>query len=76
MTGDRIAFERRAEALREDIVGARARSESDSVVLSDEHVAFRWLDRDEAGRAADELPGGLAGETTRELLERFARGEL
>lgn len=53
-----------------------ARSDSGEVVISDEHIAHRWLTRDEARRADAELPGGLAGETTRELLRRFADGEL
>lgn len=46
------------------------------VRLSEEHVDHRWLDRELAARAHAELPGGLAGETTAELLARFARGEL
>ena len=53
-----------------------ARSESDAVVISEEHIAYRWLTRDEARRADEDLPGGLAGETTRELLRRFAEEEL
>lgn len=47
-----------------------------TVALSEEHVAHRWLDRAEASRADALLPGGLAGETTRELLRRFSEGEL
>ena len=47
----------------------------DRAVLSDEHVAMRWLERHEAERAHELLPSGLAGEVTAELLARFARGE-
>jgi len=46
-----------------------------AVVLSDEHVAFRWLSREAAAAAEATLPGGLAGEVTRELLARFGAGE-
>lgn len=48
---------------------------SSKVTLSEEHVDHRWLTREQAGQASA-LPGGLAGETTTELLARFARGEL
>ncbi|MCB9596588.1 MAG: NUDIX hydrolase [Sandaracinaceae bacterium] len=48
----------------------------DRVRLSEEHVDHRWLTRELAARAARDLPGGLAGEATAELLDRFARGEL
>ncbi|HEY8432240.1 MAG TPA: NUDIX domain-containing protein [Sandaracinaceae bacterium] len=51
-----------------------ARASGSAVRLSDEHVDARWLTRDEAARAEAVLPSGLAGEVTRELLERFARG--
>lgn len=50
-----------------------ARAEAGAVRLSDEHVASRWLTRAQAIRAERLLPSGLAGEVTRELLERFAR---
>lgn len=53
-----------------------ARVPHDEVRLSDEHVAHRWLSRTSAATAHLELPGGLAGEATEELIERFARGEL
>lgn len=48
------------------------RADHDRVVLSDEHVDARWLDRAEAARAQQLLPCGLAGEVTTELLARFA----
>lgn len=51
-----------------------ARASTDVVTLSDEHVDARWLTRDDAARAGELLPGGLAGEVTRELLDRFAEG--
>lgn len=50
-----------------------ARASDDRIVLSEEHVDVRWLTRVEAERAEDLLPSGLAGEVTRELLDRFAR---
>ncbi len=53
-----------------------ARVPHGEVRLSDEHVAHRWLARPDAATAHAVLPGGLAGEATQELLERFARGEL
>lgn len=49
-----------------------ASASEEAIVLSDEHVAARWITRDEARRAEALLPSGLAGEVTRELLERFA----
>ncbi len=49
-----------------------ATARSEEVVLSDEHVASRWLSRSEASRAEALLPSGLAGEVTEELLARFA----
>lgn len=52
-----------------------ARASEGEIVLSEEHVEARWLTRAEAERADALLPSGLAGEVTRELLERFARGE-
>jgi 8-oxo-dGTP pyrophosphatase MutT (NUDIX family) len=51
-----------------------ARAAHDRVLLSEEHVAARWLTRVEAARAHDLLPSGLAGEVTTELLAHFARG--
>ncbi|MCA9608191.1 MAG: NUDIX domain-containing protein [Myxococcales bacterium] len=48
----------------------------DQVRLSEEHVAHRWLSRRGAAAAHLELPGGLAGEATRDLLDRFALGDL
>jgi len=50
-----------------------ARASDDRVVLSEEHVDFRWLTRADAAFAAARLPGGLGGEVTAELLERFIR---
>ena len=52
-----------------------ATSQSLDVRLSDEHVAFEWLSRSQAAGAHGALAGGLAGEVTRELLERFSAGE-
>jgi 8-oxo-dGTP diphosphatase len=51
-----------------------ARTAHAAVRLSDEHVDARWIDRDEARRAQELLPSGLAGEVTTELLARFAEG--
>lgn len=50
------------------------RAAAGAVVLSDEHVDARWLDRADARRASELLPSGLAGEVTEELLARFAEG--
>ncbi len=50
-----------------------ATAASSAVVLSDEHVDARWITREEARRAEELLPSGLAGEVTHELLERFSR---
>lgn len=50
-----------------------ARASASEIVLSEEHCDARWLTRAEAERADALLPSGLAGEVTRELLERFAR---
>jgi 8-oxo-dGTP diphosphatase len=51
-----------------------AEADEATIVLSEEHVAARWLTREEAARADALLPDGLGGEVTRELLDRFARG--
>ena len=48
----------------------------DRVVLSDEHVASRWLTREEAARASVMLPDGIAGDVGAELLVRFSGGAL
>ncbi len=49
-----------------------ARATGGELALSHEHVDARWLTRAEAESAELTLPSGLAGEVTRELLERFA----
>lgn len=48
-------------------------ADHDRVVLSDEHVEFRWVHRDDAPRATELLPSGLAGEVTTDLVDRFGR---
>ena len=45
------------------------------VVLSEEHTDFLWLSCADAAQADSQLPSGLAGEVTAELLQRFADGE-